>query len=186
MSKFIDITNQRFSHLVALEYVGLDRHNNTRWLCRCDCGRTIVTLGFNLRTGRTKSCRCVTKARKHGYANHPLYQTWSLIWHRCYNPNTSCYANYGGRGIKLCKKWHSVVEFINDVTAEIGPRPTNYSLDRINNDGHYKPGNIKWSTASEQALNRRKRMNIHNFSDIELINELKRRGIKLTRVPSLK
>ena len=84
---------------------------------------------------------------------HPLYRTWATMIDRCYNKKDSNYHNYGGRGIVICKRWlSSFRNFINDM----GEKPSaSHSIDRINNDGNYKPSNCKWSTRAEQVRNRR-------------------------------
>lgn len=107
---------------------------------------------------------------KHGFSprgkRHPLYNIWHLMMYRCENPVAPSYPRYGGRGIKICERWHDLATFIADIEAEIGPRPEghtvgkmrkvpHYTLDRIDNDGHYEPGNVKWSTHAEQQANRR-------------------------------
>ena len=83
----------------------------------------------------------------------PEYATWERMKARCYMPNHNSYKNYGGRGIVVCDAWrNSFASFLSDM----GKRPSeNHSLDRINNDGNYEPGNCKWSTAKDQARNRR-------------------------------
>lgn len=89
---------------------------------------------------------------------HPLYKTWGMIHQRCYNPKHTSYANYGGRGIKMCKEWEdSFVTFSNYIEKELGPRPDGYTLDRIDTDGDYAPGNIRWADHSTQMHNRRPR-----------------------------
>lgn len=90
---------------------------------------------------------------KHGLKNHFMYRSWVGMRSRCNNPKDKDYKNYGGRGIKVCETWSSFENFINDV----GERPNGMSLDRIDNDGDYKPSNCKWSTPREQQLNRRTR-----------------------------
>ncbi|MBL6458831.1 hypothetical protein JMJ55_26215 [Belnapia sp. T6] len=89
----------------------------------------------------------------------PLYDTCAGIKARCLNPRSSNYAAYGGRGIRLHEPWaQSPPAFLEGLKAEIGPRPSpNHSIDRIDNDGHYEPGNLRWATSSEQLLNRRPR-----------------------------
>jgi hypothetical protein len=85
---------------------------------------------------------------------HPFYFTWSNMMARCYNPKAAGYANYGGRGIKVFEAWHSCPNFLLKL-EELGPRPEGFSIDRINNDGDYEPGNIRWASRKEQQGNRR-------------------------------
>lgn len=74
---------------------------------------------------------------------------------RCENPEAENYRFYGGRGIVVCSQWHDPAVFIADIERELGPRPDGMTLDRIDNNGDYGPGKVKWSTAKEQAANRR-------------------------------
>lgn len=139
--------------------------------CLCDCGGIRVTNLRNLIRGFTLSCGCLYKEKiqaglnvSHGLANHPLYHVWYLMIARCEDPATKNYRNYGGRGIKVCDRWHDLALFIKDVEQELGARPTAvkgktrrypaYTLDRINNGRGYEPGNVRWATAAQQAANR--------------------------------
>jgi hypothetical protein len=182
-SRIKDITGQRFGQLFAIKQTKSDKHNNARWLCKCDCGRKTAVVGRNLRKGFTKSCGSGVHRKQHGYAYHPLYQTWNLMRDRCNNKKSKNYDNYGGRGIQVYEHWNAVTRFITNVIAEIGNRPHGHTFDRIDNDGNYEPGNIKWSTPKEQANNRRKYTRLDKFTTAELVTELKRR-IKLIQVPS--
>jgi hypothetical protein len=84
--------------------------------------------------------------------HHPLYTIWRGIRRRCRNPKMKFWENYGGRGIQVCKEWDDFYRF----AADVGPRPSRWhSIDRVDNDGHYEPGNVRWATKSEQMLNRR-------------------------------
>jgi hypothetical protein len=139
-------------------------------LLRCDCGSEYWVAVSDLKAGRTRSCGCFNRDRAraamtgranpsftHGMYGHPLYQTWSLMLHRCEDPNQDNYRYYGARGISVCADWHDVTAFVTWIDANLGPRPDGCTLDRINNDGNYEPGNVRWATQSMQVGNQRKR-----------------------------
>jgi len=154
MGKSINITNQRFGRLVVARQTGQrDRGGRHLWLCRCDCGGTKLAASGDLRAGHTKSCGCAPCGRRptHGMTNTPEYEVWRGMLQRCNRPNSINYHLYGGRGIAVCERWHKFENFY----ADVGPRPPGLTLDRINNNGNYEPGNTKWSTRKEQAANRR-------------------------------
>jgi hypothetical protein len=93
----------------------------------------------------------------HGLTRHELYGTWVAMLHRCEDPDWKAYQHYGGRGIKVCEAWHDVAVFIADIESAIGPRPSGLTLDRIDNDRGYEPGNVQWATRSQQTRNQRPR-----------------------------
>jgi len=157
MAEFKDITGQRFGLWVAKRPGGTAPGAGTLWVCRCDCGRTSVVSGRTLRNGRSRSCGC-KRAYKHGHARDglrpPSYVAYYAMLERCNNPNHVSFKNYGGRGIRVCERWRDFTNFL----ADVGERPSSeVQLDRINNDGNYEPGNVRWATRQEQALNRRPR-----------------------------
>jgi hypothetical protein len=92
---------------------------------------------------------------KHGMHGHPLYKTWDGMIGRTTRPGDASYAIYGGRGISVCERWRDPRLFIADILRDLGPRPDGCTLDRVDNDGDYKPGNVRWATAAEQRGNQR-------------------------------
>jgi hypothetical protein len=165
-----DLTGQRFGRLTVIRRAKNDKYWQTRWFARCDCGKVTVVLSSNLRRGHSLSCGCLRQERtaashtKHGHARShgsPEYRAWTGAKARTTNPNLPCWQNYGGRGIRMAEEWmHDFAAFF----THVGPRPQGrtpsgwplYSLDRIDTDGMYEPGNVRWATRSEQARNRRR------------------------------
>ncbi len=89
----------------------------------------------------------------HGMVRSPEYSSWCAMKARCLNPNTTRFEQWGGRGIKICPQW---VNSFENFYADVGPRPTpKHSIDRIDNDGNYEPGNVRWATPKEQNNNKR-------------------------------
>lgn len=133
------------------------------WNCRCHCGSRVVVCGTQLRAGASKSCGCRRNDRNketkttHGLSKHPLRNSWRHMMCRCYDKEHKNYNAYGGRGIEVCKEWCNLKSFVEWIEDNLGPRPKDYSMDRMNNDGNYEPGNVRWASAKTQALNRRRK-----------------------------
>lgn len=157
----LDLAGRRFGRLRVIEIDHINQHQQAMWRCRCDCGKEIVTVGSTLKDGRSKSCGCwkADVARKqettHGLSRSSEYRIYAYMKQRCYNPKHHKFFLYGGRGIKICKRWLNSFEAFY---ADMGPRPSSkHSIDRINGDGDYRPSNCRWATASEQNSNRRRK-----------------------------
>jgi len=157
VGSLIDLTGKTFGRLTVIERVGTSQCGHPRWLCSCSCGNEAIVQGQGLRSGHTQSCGCLrTEAtRIHGLTNHPLYRIWKGMMHRCYHSRDTSYKYYGQRGISVYKEWHFAPTFIKDIERLIGSSPEGYTLDRIDNDGNYEPGNLRWATRSTQGFNRR-------------------------------
>lgn len=124
--------------------------------------------------------------RKHGlcgrYQRHYLYTAWRDIKRRCFSVKNKYYHRYGARGITLHPEWiNDPVKFVTEVLVEIGERPADHSIDRINNDGNYEPGNLKWSTVSQQGRNTERNRLLTAFGETLTMTEwAERKGIKVS------
>jgi len=137
-------------------------------LCTCECGNSLSVRASNLRSGNTQSCGCSKVGQsngryRHGKAGTKIYNIWADMIGRCTRLAHARYADYGGRGITVCERWHDFAAFYEDM----GDRPRDRSLDRRNNDGGYwcghcaecaslgRPANCRWATGIQQRANRR-------------------------------
>jgi len=149
----LELSGQRFGRLVAIRNIGIDAHGRSMWACRCDCG-TDISVAASVLKRKQLSCGClvVDMATKHGGSDHPLYKTWASMIERCESPDNKSYHRYGGRGIKVCKRWRKNFGAWLD---DMGERPSRkHSVDRIDPNGNYEPSNCRWASAIEQQRNR--------------------------------
>lgn len=145
------LAGKRFGSLIVVKRFG-SKQGGAAWLCRCNCGQRTIIRGSSLRAGLTKSCGCQKNRDKvtHGLSSSPTYSTWQAMLTRCNNPKSKSYSRYGGRGIKVCKRWLKFENFL----ADMGEKPIGKEIDRRDNDGNYEPSNCRWVTHRKNSNNR--------------------------------
>lgn len=162
--RYIDLTGQRFNRWLVLSKTPNEKPGPSRWRCVCDCGKIKESVLYTaLVRGHSQSCGCLRSEllmkeddKVHSQRN-PIYSIWQTIKTRCYNQKHPSYANYGARGIRMFEKW---VDDFDAFREYVGKRPEGSSLDRIDNNGHYEPGNVRWATKCEQAANTRRNIKV--------------------------
>lgn len=203
--KLIDISGQRFGRLTVLaKHPASSKSGGSLWDCACDCGAKKTINGSNLRNGAIRSCGClasewasqmgsnpeftakrIAKIVRHGNKRRGAmtveYRTWLGMKRRCYDAKSRDFANWGGRGIRVCDRWNASFEAF---LADMGPRPPGpYSIDRVDPNGDYAPDNCRWATADQQAEHTRVALKIvHNGVTYETLAAACRAvGIPITR-----
>ncbi len=160
----VDLTNKIFGYLTVQKLSfkkRIGKNTVLYWKCACVCGRSKDIAGKNLKSGTTISCGCKRKANqkaavtKHGHATSsspsPTYKSWRSMLARCTKEGINGYKDYGGRGIKVCRRWRKFSNFLEDM----GERPTGHTIERKDTNGDYTAGNCTWATADEQQNNKR-------------------------------
>lgn len=157
-----DLTDLTFGRLTVIEFAGYSEHRELMWRCECKCGTLVAVRGSELtRNDRpTHSCGCIraelnkTRPITHGRTKERIYAVWAAMIDRCYEPSHSHYPHYGRRGISVYSVWKIYFQSFYDHMSTLphfGEK--GYTLDRIDNDGNYAPGNVRWATRSQQARN---------------------------------
>ena len=152
----VDLTGRSFGSLTVIREGGRGADRKVAWFCRCACGQEKSYRGTHLTSGASTSCGCLRGANiskavvRHGATNTAAYSVWSSMIQRCTNPKNKRWSRYGGRGISVCERWGTFQNFLDDM----GQPPPSLTLDRVNNDGDYKPGNCRWATRKVQGNNR--------------------------------
>lgn len=176
--------NGRFGRWTILGYMGQNERGAKFWHCRCDCGAERRVAGASLMSVSgtpSRSCGCqaaeqvAARNYRHGLSTHPCYAILANMVARCTNPANEFFHRYGGRGIKIHPPWLDLATFIADVGSPPFPGAT---IDRIDNNGNYEPGNVRWATPKEQCRNfSRNRIIEHDGVSLTLVEWSERAGI---------
>lgn len=175
------LIGKTFNRLTVLGVAGKDKRGATLFLCKCSCEQMTTALAYQLRSGRKKSCGCLSKEMakknftKHGEWGTRLHTLWKGVKSRCYNKNNSNYKNYGGRGIKMYEEWKNNFTSFRDFMLSIGYDETlptgEQTIERIDVNGDYEPNNCKLISKKEQSYNKRTNRIVNYRGETKLITE---------------
>lgn len=176
MGKKEDLTGRRFGRLTVIEETDVRKGGSVVWLCECECGTRKGISAHCLKSGRVLSCGCYNKEKelRHGMSHTRLHHAWQSMIDRCVNPSNKEYANYGGRGIKVCDEWLTFENFAewayaNGFVEDI--KRGDCTLDRIDNNGNYEPSNCRWVDMKVQGRNRRNNVVIECNGESHCLSE---------------
>lgn len=166
---YVDLVGKKYNRLTVVSYHGKLNGNHVQWNCLCDCGKTTVVLGYNLKAGAVKSCGCLGLGNNsiHGMTDTRLYHIWDNMKARCYRKNCKAYGSYGGRGITICDEWLSDnTAFLN--WALNNGYADNLTIERDDVNKGYSPSNCRWIPREEQGRNTRSALGVEKATEIKL------------------
>ena len=166
----LDVTGERYHSLIAIKRI--PSKYGTRWSFACDCGGMTDAFLSNVRTGKIRSCGCLSsrntmgqRSTKHGHSvgfkKSKTRMAYGNAKNRCFNPNSEKFLQYGGRGITMCDEW---VSDFRAFLRDMGECPVGLTLDRINVNGNYEPGNCRWATPTVQANNKQNSIRVGDYT----------------------
>lgn len=173
-----DLSGTRYGRLTVIKFFPTP-NKNASFLCLCDCGKETIQYGFHLKSGAVLSCGCygaeqrIKSIKIHGQAsNHKrtrTYTSWASMMDRCHwGGHKKMFARYGEKGRIVCERWHSFENFY----ADMGDRPENTSLDRVDNNGNYEPSNCRWADRKTQAMNTSRTVKVIYKNSVRKVKEL--------------
>lgn len=152
----LELAGQIFGRWTVLHSIRVNER--IEWLCRCTCGTKRSVIGFSLKSGVSISCGCfraeqvIERETTHGMTGTRIHNIWKGLFTRCNNENRKSYKDYGGRGIKICERWNSFIDFYTDMYETYAD---NLTIERVDVNGDYEPSNCTWIEKPEQSKNRR-------------------------------
>jgi hypothetical protein len=159
-----NLIGKTYGRLTVVDYAERAADTHARWLCKCQCGNETIVRNNNIKRGIVKSCGCLAseltseRSKVHGMTKTNVYRQWKVMRQRCYLPTNISYKNYGARGITVCDEWKNNFEAYYSYVSKLPNfRKKGYSIDRIDNDGNYEPGNLRYATAKQQRDNQTQR-----------------------------
>lgn len=171
-----DIIGKKFGRLTVIaceSYIYPSGRKARKFICSCSCGNKTSVLLYDLLNKKTRSCKCLSRemslarSTTHAMSKTAEYKIWAGVIKRCTNKNDLAYKLYGMRGITVCERWKNSFE---NFFADMGMRPSpKHSIDRIDNNGNYEPGNCRWATTKEQSRNTRRTLRIEFNGKVQCV-----------------
>lgn len=182
----INLTGQTINNIKFISFSHINKNKTRIWNCVCYCGNNFTCSPTNIKNKNTKSCGCLNKSniikrnkenKKWVNNDKHMHAIWRAMISRCYNKNNWRYKHYGARGIIVCESWKNFDNYYTWIKNNLGNKPDkSYSLDRVDNNGNYEPGNLRWASKKTQSKNKR-----GPKLSIELAEEIRSFSSKLSR-----